>query len=740
MFQIQQPYDKIRYLTKKCDLLKKKVKRLNEKVRRRDGKIALFSNIIEDLKKGKFINTEESFILDECAGPEGFLKRQIAKSRGLPLEKKYTEELRKFALTLHFFSPKAYDFIRKTYNTCLPHSRTLSKWYQHVNAEPGFTKEAFESLRRKAAESLHPVVCALTLDEMAIRKCLTWDPKAQKFYGRVDCGHNINSDSVEEASQCLVLLVTCMNGSWKLPIGYFFIVSLTGEQKAVLVRTAIQLCQDAGVKVVSITCDGLAGNFSMFTSLGCNVLKDQTTTKFESHNSFIHAFIDPCHAIKLVRNTFGELRVFNDSMGREINFKYLELLLDLQDQKGLHLATKIGKAHILFEKQKMKVKLATQLFSSSVADALSFCCNNLKIKDFEHCGGTVNFINMMNDVFDILNSHSIRPPGWKKAMCPQNIGLIRALFESASDYINSLKLSSGELVIESRRKTGFIGLIVDMKSALTLYEHLVEGTGMLKYVSLYKISQDHLELFFSAIRARGGFNNNPNAVQFRAAYKKLLIRAEIRDGGIGNCIPLEQINILTCSSKNPVHSINELTSRNDFVKISEDHSDLYDSYIEYLGKNVDEYTESVLEYVAGFVTRKLSRQIKCDLCLSLLIGEENSNTLIFQKTRGGLQYASNGVINIVKKTENLIKPHLSNQEKPENYYLYIFKFLTDYYESEKILFLPHNSEHNTNHRLLLVKSIIKAFIDIRFRYHAKKNSDKVSYRNYLNKLILFRNE
>lgn len=378
LFQIQQPNEKIKFLTKKCDLLKRKVRSLNEKVRRRDGKIALFSKILEDLQKGRFINNEETLILEECAGPEDFLKS--ANSKGVPIEKKYSEEIRKFALTLHFFSPKAYDFIRSTYNTCLPHSRTLSKWYQHVDAEPGFTKEAFEALKRKVEESVHPVICALTLDEMAIRKCLIWDPKSQKFFGRVDCGHEINSDSVDEASQCLVLLVISVNGSWKLPIGYFLIVSLTREQKATILRTAIQLCQDAGVKVVSVTYDGLAGNFSMLTSLGSNVLRDQTTTKFESHNSQIHIFIDPCHAIKLVRNAFGELRVFIDSMGREINFKYLQLLLNLQEKKGLHLATKIGKAHILFEKQKMKVKLATQLFSSSVADALEFCCNTLKIR------------------------------------------------------------------------------------------------------------------------------------------------------------------------------------------------------------------------------------------------------------------------------------------------------------------------------------------------------------------------
>lgn len=81
------------------------------------------------------------------------------------------------------------------------------------------------------------------------------NPKDQKFYGRVDCGHDINSDTVDEASQCLVLLVTSINGSWKLPIGYFLIVSLTGEQKTILVQTALQLCHDAGIKVASVTCE-----------------------------------------------------------------------------------------------------------------------------------------------------------------------------------------------------------------------------------------------------------------------------------------------------------------------------------------------------------------------------------------------------------------------------------------------------------------------------------------------------
>lgn len=172
----------------------------------------------------------------------------------------------------------------------------------------------------------------------------------------------------------------------------------------------------------------------------------------------------------------------------------------------------------------MKVRLATQLLSDSVADALEHCAD-LKIPEFQGSEGTINFIRLINSVFDVLNSRSIRPPGWKKAIFSGNIGLVEALFEGAIAYLQNLMLPSEQKLVDSRRRTGFVGLILDMISAIKLYKYLIDGTKLLQYLPLYKVSQDHLELFFSAIRARGGFNNNPNAVQFRAAFKRLLIRA-----------------------------------------------------------------------------------------------------------------------------------------------------------------------------------------------------------------------
>lgn len=75
------------------------------------------------------------------------------------------------------------------------------------NCEPGYTKEAFDTLKIKVQGSELPVICSLVFDEMAIRKSLIWDPRKQKYYGRVDYGHNIDSDSVNEASQALLLQV-----------------------------------------------------------------------------------------------------------------------------------------------------------------------------------------------------------------------------------------------------------------------------------------------------------------------------------------------------------------------------------------------------------------------------------------------------------------------------------------------------------------------------------------------------
>lgn len=135
----------------------------------------------------------------------------------------------------------------------------------------------------------------------------------------------------------------------------------------------------------------------------------------------IQILLDPCHCLKLIRNTFGDFKVFIDGDGGRIDWEFKKKLYNLQETEGFNLANKLKRSHLLYFKQKMKVKLAAQLFSKSVADALDFCCKELKLKDFEECVPTINFIRKMNVSFDILNSHSIVAFDNKRAICESNV-------------------------------------------------------------------------------------------------------------------------------------------------------------------------------------------------------------------------------------------------------------------------------------------------------------------------------
>lgn len=111
-------------------------------------------------------------------------------------------------------------------------------------------------------------------------------------------------------------------------------------------------------------------------------------------------------------------------------------------------------------------------------------------------------------------------------------------------------------VLDCKFKTGFLGFLVCLENLKVLFSRLIE-TKMMKYIATYRLSQDHLELFFGCIRQRGGYNNNPNVVHFKSAYKKLLNHYELQNHFRGNCLPLEKINILAATNNDHVEEINK---------------------------------------------------------------------------------------------------------------------------------------------------------------------------------------
>ena len=103
------------------------------------------------LKKENLLQTEQLDVLQNLGTfNKQLLKRQINKINKTPMPKKYTADLRTFALTLHYYSPRAYAFVRKKFDTCLPHPKTICKWYKSVYGEPGFNEEALQSIKKRA--------------------------------------------------------------------------------------------------------------------------------------------------------------------------------------------------------------------------------------------------------------------------------------------------------------------------------------------------------------------------------------------------------------------------------------------------------------------------------------------------------------------------------------------------------------------------------------------------------------
>ena len=113
-------------------------------------------------------------------------------------------------------------------------------------------------------------------------------------------------------------------------------------------------------------------------------------------------------------------------------------------------------------------------------------------------------------------------------MRKSNKNIWQPFLEDSYDYFLHLKESTGVPMYKSKRKTGFVGFMAGIKSTSKIFEECVESENPpLNYLLTYKLSQDHLEHFFGAIRAGGGFNNNPTVQQFIAAYKRLLLHSSI---------------------------------------------------------------------------------------------------------------------------------------------------------------------------------------------------------------------
>lgn len=133
----------------------------------------------------------------------------------------------------------------------------------------------------------------------------------------------------------------------------------------------------------------------------------------------------------------------------------------------------------------------------------------------------------------------------------------------------------------------------------------------------------------------GGHNDNPNVKQFKAIYRKLLTHLEIKSLDTGNCVPLENISILNCSSATQIINSTTPSYRHEDTEDIENENvcrsfgflkDLpadVNDIANYLDVPIfNEMKKVIVGYIAGCVVRLACKTIKCEPCLASLVSAE----------------------------------------------------------------------------------------------------------------------
>ena len=120
-------------------------------------------------------------------------------------------------------------------------------------------------------------------------------------------------------------------------------------------------------------------------------------------------------------------------------------------------------------------------------------------------------------------------------------------------------------------RTGFLGFIICLENVYNLAKYLLDN-NMVEFLLTYKLSQDHVEMFFALLRRMNGFNNNPTSVQYLAAYKKLLSNnLNVFISPRSNCLPQDNTLLISKDMTNISQDVpkKKLTNKEKFLHDAE---------------------------------------------------------------------------------------------------------------------------------------------------------------------------
>ncbi|CAL8136160.1 unnamed protein product [Orchesella dallaii] len=221
--------------------------------------------------------------------------------------------------------------------------------------------------------------------------------------------------------------------------------------------------------------------------------------------------------------------------------------------------------------------------------------------------------------------------------------IYKKLFLESREYLVNLKVFvKGELkpILQTGRKTAIVGLLVTIVSLESIMEEIVA-----------KQKPDLIVL-----RSRFGHNNNPNSKHLMHALKGILC-TNTKCINTGNFLDQEVISTKASPWGNYSATVNDECNQ---VGDEDEENELHEE--PNIDADASAVISNVVDYVSGYVVRKICDNLKCPKCVCKLMADTedvvkiaNDCVLILHKVNGWLVYPSYAVVTVCKMTETTVR-------------------------------------------------------------------------------------
>ncbi|XP_052747040.1 uncharacterized protein LOC112046793 [Bicyclus anynana] len=495
---------------KKCKKYLNKIYRLKMALKKKKNVKGNRKCFLEALTKTEYFEKFNQY-LNPAFGV--LLQSQMTNSRRKLQGRRWTLNEKILALAIYKKSSACYKLLRRM--MCLPNPGTLKCLLNRVYLPCGVNKKVMASLKEiSQGEEKKDNLWVLLFDEMSIRKNLIYNPKTDAIEGYQD--HGSQGRNQQMASHALVFMLVGLRKRWKQPIAHFFSGdSVTADRLQAIIKEVLAECFSHNLVVVATVCDMDGVNMRALNALGSTVDRPF----FIYNENEIVTIMDPPHLLKCFRNNFLKHNIkcpdnfATNAVSGIAKWEHIkEFFKNDNNNPNFVFAPALTDQHIHPNgKQKMKVKLAAQVLSHSVAAGIFAKVARNEISP--EAVVTATLISKMDNIFDSLNADT---PDLKRG----------------KRYFTNITKKSEHLQLFHDMKTlfqniCFIGVrcappsvngwIRTIRAVERLWHNLQKLN--INALATRRLNQDPLENLFGCIRGHCGSNPNPNVPQFIAGLK-----------------------------------------------------------------------------------------------------------------------------------------------------------------------------------------------------------------------------